>query len=319
MIPDRDSIKAEFLGLLDDPNGATFTDSIFQIAFSSAFDALFQGMLNHQVPRIKLIAQYTLPPMTTSFAPADASLSNFGDIDELEERLSGSTEKYRHVEEVDKLWQRNPGDRLCEFVWRVDSFFFIGATTPRDLRITFESSGVAPTDVNTAVGIDGCQSFLANFAVGKAGRRKGYDEIAADCMEFAVGPRYSQGQIGGELWRLISAKVREMQHVQIAQRRYSADRGCGIRRRVPYIAAQSPTGGATAPAQFTTADGTITGTRDGVNATFFLAYPVATAYVYRNGVRMTNGTDVIFGANQIIFQAGQIPLSDDIITAEGWL
>lgn len=308
-------MKTDFLGLLDDSSGATFTDAIFQLAFRAAFDALFQGFLTHQCPRIQTISTYTLAPYTTSLTPATAGLADFGDIDELEERAVGSTDRYTPVEQVDKLTQRDAMDRLLEFTWRLDTFYFIGATTARDLRITSESSGTAPADDNTAIGVDGSLSFLSNFAVGKAGRRKGYDEIAKECMEFAVGPRYSLGIIGGELWRLISAKVREMQNVQLQQRRYSSG-GSTLRRRIPYIRAQMPQGGSLG-AQFSSATSTITGAIDGVNNTFYLSYPVSSAIIYRSGVRMTQPTDVVFGANQLVFQPGQIPQPGDIITADG--
>lgn len=318
MIPLRSHVKADFLGLLDDTNGATFTDAMFQLAFRAAFDALFQGFLTHQCPRIQTISQYNLTANTTSLTPATAGLTDCGDIDELEERAVGSTDRYTPVDQVDKLTQRDAMDRLLEFTWRLDTFYFIGATTARDLRITSESSGTAPTDDNTAIGVDGSLSFLSYFAVGRAGRRKGYDEIAAECMDLAVGPRYSQGIIGGELWRLISSKVREMQNVTLQQRRYGSG-GSTLRRRVPYIRAAQPQGVAMAPAQFSSALGTVTGAIDGVNATFYLSYPVATANIYRSGVLMTNGSDVTFGANQIVFAAGQIPQPGDVITAQGWL
>lgn len=74
-----------------------------------------------------------------------------------------------------------------------------------------------------------------------------------------------------------------------------------------------------APAQFSTNTGTITGTIDGVNATFFLSFPITTAQVYRSGVLMTQPTDVVFGANQLVFQPGQIPQPTDVITVEGWI
>lgn len=318
MIPLRSQVKNGFLALLDDPNGATFTDAVFQPAFRAAFDAMFQAFLTHQCPRIMMISQYNLTTNATSLAPSAAGIGNFGDLDELEERAVGSTDRYTPVRQVDKLTQRDSSDRLIEFVWRVDTMYFVGATTPRDLRITWESSGEAPTDDNTSIAVDGCQSFLEYFSVGRAGKRKGYDEIAAECMDLAVGPRYAQGQIGGELWRLIAPRVREMQHVQLQQRRYTSG-GSLLRRQVPYIRAQQPQGVAMAPAQFSSALGTITGAIDGVNATFYLSYPVATANIYRSGVLMTNGVDVTFGSNQIVFVAGQIPQPTDNITAEGWL
>lgn len=318
MIPTRTQIKADFLGLLDDPNGASFTDSVFQLAFRSAFDALFQAFLNHQCPRIMTIAPYTLPANTASLSPVTMGDVNFGDIDELEERLSGSTEKYTRVAQVDKLTQRDASDRLLEFVWRLDTMYFIGATTARDLRITSESSGQAPVDDGTSVGVDGSLSFLSNFAVGKAGRRKGYDEIAAECMNFAVGPRYAEGRIGGELWRLVSAKVRAMQHVQVQQRRYSATTYLP-RRRVPYIMAQAQGGSGTASIQFSSYEGTVSGVIDGANAVFTLPGLFSAIVVYLNGSALTQSQHYTFtGSNTITFASSFIPQLGADILVEAW-
>lgn len=74
-----------------------------------------------------------------------------------------------------------------------------------------------------------------------------------------------------------------------------------------------------APAQFSTETGTITGAIDGTNPTFFLSFPITTAQIFRSGVLMTQPTDVVFGANLLVFQAGQIPKPLDVITVEGWI
>jgi hypothetical protein len=319
MIPTRAQVKARFLGLLDDDAAKVFTEPVFAAAFGEAYDAMFAAFLQGQVPRIKNIVVVQVAPLTVSLTPATAGITDFADYIQLRERLAGSTELFRVLESREQLTQRAQTDRLLEYVWREDTFYFVGATTMRDLEITYESSGTAPTDDSTLIGVDGSLTFLSNYAVGVAGQRKGYEDMAQRCWNLAVGPKYNEGIAGGELFRMVQARVRSEQKTQIAARPFTAFRRGLPGWRQPYIAAQQPQGIAMAPAQFSTASGTITGTMDGVNTLFYLSYPVATANVYRNGMLMTAGTDYNFGANVITFLAGQIPISGDTITVEGWV
>jgi hypothetical protein len=134
-----------------------------------------------------------------------------------------------------------------------------------------------------------------------------------------VGSRYDEGVYGGALFRLCQPMVRARQRVQVAPRAYSITRRLTAHRAAPYIAAQQPAGVGTAPVQFSTATGTITGTLDGVNTTFYLSYPVSTARVFLNGAAMTATIDYTHSVNVITFLAGQIPQASDTITVEGYL
>lgn len=292
-------------------------NSSFDTGFQMAYDAIFQALLIGQCPRIKNIVIYTLAPQVLSLTPAVAGITDFGDYIQIRERLTGSSEFFRRLESREELTQRSMTDRLLEFVWREDTFFFVGSTTQRDLEITYFSSATAPTIDSTSIGLDGCLSFLANYAAGIAGPRKGADETGQRCMSFAVGPKYDQGTIGGELFRIIQDRVRSEQKTQIAPRPFTSFRRGLPLWRAPYIAAQQPQGSGTAPAQFTTSDGTITGTIDGVNTQFILAFPVSTANAYRNGVLQTRGLDFFASANLLTFTTAPIP--GDVITVEGWV
>lgn len=303
--------------MLDDDAARVFTEAIFAQAFGEAYDALFTAFLVGQVPRIKNIAVVTVTSGTTSLTPATAGIADFADYVQLRERLTGSGNAFRALEPVEQLTQRVATDRLLEFVWRLDTFYFVGATTSRDLEITYESSGTAPTADGTSIGVDASLTFLSNYAAGVAGQRKGYDEIAQRCWSLAVGPKYDQGTMGGELFRLVQAKVRSEQKTQIAPRPYTTQRR---QRMAPFIMAQQPSGvGRGAPTQFSTATGTITGSANGSNPLFILAFPVATVNVYKNGILMTIGTDCTFGANLVTFLGGSIPGMGDVITVEGWV
>lgn len=333
MYPTRADVKNSFWGLLDDPTGAIYVDfpaaaptiSVFQPAFKQAYSALYSAFLNAQCPRIELISPpITVAPFTTELTPADMGIDGFGDFVWLRERPLGSNGKYRQLDPLDDLGQRGPNQLLREFVWRNNTFYFIGATQPIELQIKYDTSAVAPTDDATIIAVDDCESFLANYAAGIAGPRKGDNEIAARCWEFAVGPRYSMGTIGGELFRLIQPLVRSRQNVQIAHRPYQASRrGFGRARfAAPYIQAQQgSTGGGemNVPIQYSTFDGSIVGTVDGVNAIFWLnTGAVSSLLVFRNGVAQTYGVDYTNINNQITFLAQSIPQPGDIVTAEAF-
>lgn len=322
-----------FWGLLDDPTGLIYVDyptvaptiSVFQPAFRQAYSALYSAFLNAQCPRIELIMPVTVPANTTALTPGDMGIDNFGDFIWLRERALGSNNKFGYLQPRDDLSQRSPEPLLREFVWRNNTFYFVGATQNIELEVKYDTSSVAPVNNNAIIAVDDCDSFLANYAVGQAGPRKGDTEIAARCMMFAVGPKYDQGTIGGELFRLIQPLVRSRQNVQIAHRPYSSrNRGWGLRWTTPFVAAQQGTTGGGAmnvPIQYSTdpTQGGIVGPVDGVNAIFWLETgAVSSLLVFRNGVAQTYGLDYTNINNQITFLPNSIPVVGDVITAEAF-
>jgi hypothetical protein len=261
-------VKTRFQNLLDDPSGQVFSDAVFTEAFGEAYDALFTAFLTNQCPRIELLATVTVPPATISLTPAQMSIDDLGDYIYLAERLYGSTGGYDDLAPVDRLPVRAMADRLLEFNWRNDTFYFVGATNTIDLQVKYDTSGEAPTDDATQILVDGSLTFLANYSVGVAGGRKGYDEVAQRCMSLAVGPKYDLGTVGGELFRLVQVRVRSRQKVQIAAKPFSAFRRLAGRRAIPYVAAQQGTTGGpqNLPVQFSSTNGTIVGSIDGTRS-----------------------------------------------------
>lgn len=330
MYPTRGQVRSQFLGLLDDPSGGVYdppnlpTGQItpFQAALNEAYDVLYSAFLNQQVPRIVLIQEgIVIPPMTTAVTPAAMGIDNFGSFEWLRERLYGSTDKFLELTQLDVLDQRPPVDRLLQFVWRNNTFYFIGATTVRELQLEYDTSGVAPTDSATTIMVDGCQTFLSNYAAGVAGGRKGEEDLAARCFALAVGPKFNMGTVGGELYRLLLPLVRERQHVQVAHKPYTTQRRLGVRRGTPYVATQAGTtggGSQNTPVQFSSANGTIVGTIDGSNLVFYLTLGILSFSLYRNGVLQTLGFDYTALNNQITFLVASVPIAGDILTAEGY-
>jgi hypothetical protein len=235
MYPTRAQVKARFQNTLDDPLGLVFDETVFAPAFGEAFDALNNALLQYQVPNIELEVSYTLATGTTSVTPATLGIADMGDFRTLSERTSGTTDKYVDMQLVDRLPQRDQGVHLGQFSFHHDTFFFVGATGNVDLLFRYAASGTAPTNDATVLGVDNALTFLSSYAVGRAGPRKGYEEIAAAEMVAAVGPQYNQGVIGGELFRLIQTRVRSMQKMPLQQKRFSAGRRLtGGRPAVPY-------------------------------------------------------------------------------------
>jgi hypothetical protein len=273
-------------------------------------------MVQYQIPFIEEIVEVTISPGVTSLSPSTAGIGGFGELVELEERRAGSTDRYFRIWEVDKLAQRDAGETLGEFVWRLDSFQFVGATTSRQIRIRYWDTGAPPASGTT--GVDGAITFLSKYAASVMAPRKGYDEYAARYKLEAVGGRYEEGLIGGALFRLIQPMVRSRQRVQVAPKPYSVIRR-RVWRRAPYIAANQPSGGGDIPAIFKFSDGSVAGTADGTNPTFFLAYPVSRVIVHLNGIALTEGDQFTHGANVITFLPPYIPMSGADIMVEGWL
>lgn len=331
MYPTRGYIRTQFLGLLDDPAGTVFDPqglpagqaTPFQVAFQEAYDVLYSSFLNNQCPRIVQVLQgIALPTMTASITPAAMGIDGLASFEYLAERAFGSNEKFKDIAQLDRLGQRAAADRLGEFVWRNNTFYFIGATTVRELQIEYDSSGVAPTANGTQVMVDGSATFLSNYAAGVAGGRKGYEAEAQRCFNLAVGPKFNLGTAGGELFRLIQPLVRERQHVQIAHKPYTTRRRLGSGRGgVPYVAAQQGTtggGNQSVPVQFSSANGTIVGALDGSNLIFWLTVGVIGFSLFRNGDLQTLNIDYVSLNNQITFLPASVPQAGDILTAEGY-
>ncbi len=325
MYPTRLQVKTQFLGLLDDPAGTTYTDPIFQVAFQEAYDVLWEAMLTAQVPRIELLTYVTVNPYTTELTPADMGIADFGDYLYLSERTWGSSDKFIDLVSLDRLPQRAMTDRLLQFNWRNNTFYFVGATAMIELQVKYESSSQAPTSDGTVIALDSCLTFLANYAAGVAGPRKGDDVDAARCLNAAVGPKFNSGTMGGALFRLIQPLVRSRQNVQIAQKPFSATRrNLGNQFwQVPYVAAQQGTTGGGAqnvPIQFTTADGGITPAPDGVTNVFYIIVGVVSVSMLQwNGNTQTEGVDYTRINNQITFIQTPLPGAGDVLTAEVYI
>ena len=338
--PTRGQVYALFLQILDDPAAAVFTDtpgptiapgvnapSTFQSGFSQAFDLLFSNALNQQVPRVEQVVQgIIIPPSPIPFSvtPAQMGLPDFADFEWVSERTAGSNEKFLDMWDEDRLTQRAPTDRLLEYVYQNGSFNFVGCTTVREIQMKYVASACAPTSNTAIITFDNSLNFLANYAAACAGPGKGYDEIATRCRSFCVGPKFDQGSIGGELFRLMQPLVRSRQNVVVAHKPFTTQRRAwGRWRGIPYVAAQAGTTGGGAqnvPVQLSSANGGIIGAINGTNLDFYLNTSSVYAFsLYRNGVLQTLGVDYTALNTMITFLLASAPQTGDILTAEAYV
>jgi hypothetical protein len=302
---------------------------VFQVGLNEAYDVLYAEFLKAQAPRIEIQVEITIPAGTTQLTPAQMGISDFGDFVWLSERVLGSNDKYIDLEPVDRLAQRPPFTLLKQFNYRDGTFFFIGATNNIDMLVRYDTSGQAPVSdgtkpsCNAQITVDSSQNFLANYTVSVIGPRKGYDEIAADCRNLAMGSRYnSDAIIGGQLYSLLSPLVRSRQNVQVAPKPFTAARRLGLFWATPYIAAQQgATGGGSqnVPVQFSSTNGGIIGAIDGINNTFVVNAAVLSMSVYVNQGLQVQGVDYVPTNNQMVFNPASIPQPGSSITAQCYL
>lgn len=142
------------------------------------------------------------------------------------------TDRWRTIEETElsRLVLPTVDINLRYFEWRGDAFRFIGSNTARQLRITYLSSGTAPT--SGSVGVDGSLDFLATYTAAAAGAGRDRQD-ATRLYALALGSREDPG---GLLHRLVNPMVKAQQRVNRQPQGYSPQnwRG-GVRRKAPYF------------------------------------------------------------------------------------
>lgn len=302
-IPTVAEITAKIQSLLGDPNGETFTTALAKEGFDDAYRHLCLEMVRLQLPRKNRQITYTLVANTTSLTPATAGISNFGEIVWMKERLSGSTDKYTTVEPVEDLADRAAGEKLGEYEWREDTWYFVGATTARELKIEYQESDTPPA--SGGVGVDGSFMYLSYWgaaSIASSRGRDGSDELQAKAQLY--------------LDSLLQPMIRTLQKTRIQQPAYGV---CPPRRkRHRYITVvEAPVisgggGGGSSPMT----EITVSGVQDGVNTTFTLSSaPTGILFLYLNGVLLTEGVGYTRASTTITFIAPTIPNAGDTIRA----
>jgi hypothetical protein len=308
-IPTVEEIITEIQDLLGDPSGRVITSAVALKGVQRGYRRLRQALLNRQIKYVQKEAVCVLSANTTSLTPATAGITDFGELVRLEERTSGTSDNYSEVNATERLPQRTAAAALYEYEWREDKWYFVGATTARQLKITYLDNAEPPS--SGSVGIDGSFAFLSLYGGSVAGRTKQYDDEADRLMIQAVGSKLDDApKESGELLRLCMAMVRNLQKTPIQPKPYGVGRTYKQSRSGVYVAAPIPEGSMIAI--------TVTGLQDGENTVFTLTpTPASTVTIYRNGIVLKEGVGYTRVGNIVTFAADQIPASTDLLWANG--
>lgn len=203
------NVESDVGALLGDPSLEKYTSSVQQPFFGMAYRELWDLMALRGLQAVQAETLYTLSASTTSLTPATAGISNMGEPQRLWERLSGSSDEYEPMESVDDLPQYEPGAELGYWKWEGDTFYFIGATTARQLKIEHSTSAVAPT--SGTVSIDNSRSFLALATAAHLAASPicGQDSLAASLRIRAYGQSQLPDATGGAMYLFIQAMQKE--------------------------------------------------------------------------------------------------------------
>lgn len=130
--------------------------------------------------------------------------------------VTTSGDRFQIVEQRSELPQRDPANTLNVYAWDSDTFKFIGATTQRQLRIAYMSSGDAPA--TGSVGVDGSKNYLSYMTAAIAGPTRGRTTISDAFEAKCLGPR--RDGTAGYLYELIQPMVRALQRQPVRMKAY---------------------------------------------------------------------------------------------------
>lgn len=147
-------------------------------------------------------------------------------------KVASSTEEFTELAYQPDLDYRSPTDKLSFYDWREDAWYFAGATSARQLRITYLQSGAAPT--SGSIGIDNAKDFLAAYTAALAGFPQDRVDEGHRLMRLCLGdPMHAEP---GLLHMLVNPMVKQQQQAGYQMPRYrpqgALERG---RRLAPYI------------------------------------------------------------------------------------
>jgi hypothetical protein len=138
--------------------------------------------------------------------------------------VTWSTEKFTGVDPITEMTDRDLSDHLLDYFWDEGALKFRGATTTRQLRITYTASGNAPTLSTQTIGIDNCLNFLGCRTAGRAANAKGWYQMADRLNREALGPQMEADGSGGLLRNFLATQVRSMQRKQIRRKPFRRTR-----------------------------------------------------------------------------------------------
>lgn len=205
---------------------SVFPDSLLLRWARRVSDELVSVFKMHQLPDVLVIpAPFTVNNGDTSIDLATAGWSDFGDIQLLEERPSGSSDAYTPMRRVDELSQRDPTDKIREYTNRDGGIQFVTPSGSVEIRAHYFASGNAEALTDTAtIAVDDALNFLGHATAAKAGPGKGYTVEAQEAKTAAYGPNNPNplAILGGYLQALVEPRSRVQQQTPVVPARYRA-------------------------------------------------------------------------------------------------
>lgn len=307
MIPTVSQVVTKIQSLLGDDAGRVFDTALATDGYMEAYRYLRQAMIQDQIPAATKVVTWVFGAGLGSLTPADAGISDFGELIEIAERRAGTTDDWVPLLESEGLLNGSSGSSLGIFEWREDTFYFYASTNTQELRIRYYDSGSPP--LTGPVGIDGSFDFLTCYGAAQIGPSRGYDPN--ECLRLerkALGPRLDGS--GGLLYSLLQPMVRSLQRVQQQPLPYTAGRPSWRRARPSLYIAAPPTQGTVTQVL------TISGVQDGENPTFQLSQLPQFLELFKNGVLMYPGVSYVLNGTVVTFAWDAIPQSYDLLRAQ---
>lgn len=125
----------------------------------------------------------------------------------------GPKERFASIQNV------SSGGKFSEYVWREGALHFPSVDSPRQLRIEYLASGVAPTSTTASIGIDDSRDLLAVMTAAYAGGPRGRAQRRMELLEEAFGPSRMPDGSGGLMYAFLNQKVMQMQRTPTEDRR----------------------------------------------------------------------------------------------------
>lgn len=125
-----------------------------------------------------------------------------------------SNETFTDMDPLDRESDRQPSDKLLDYFWHEGVLRFRGATTTRQLRITYRASGNPTSQTNQPLGIDNALTFLGCRTASLAADGKGWYEKSDRLAKLALGPKMEPDGSGGFLRSFLNGQVIAMQRQQ---------------------------------------------------------------------------------------------------------
>ena len=104
-----------------------------------------------------------------------------------------------------------PGQYLGNYLWENEQLMFRGCVNTQQIRITYWSSGSAPTNPNQVLGIDDVLDLVATIAAANAASANGWYPAADRLLNEAFGASQDPDVLGGLMLEFVNNQIKTQQ------------------------------------------------------------------------------------------------------------